>query len=346
MDGSIQLSASDRKALVTVCQRGPTVQASRRSQVILLLAAGWSWREIRASVFVSFDLIRECLARWRRGGAAAVIEAVTKTATIPAWLEQVAQWLARKTPRDFGYFRTRWSCAALAETLAWETGVRLSGETVRRDLHRVGWAWRRPRPVVGPTAPEYAVKLRRIQDLLANLPADETAVFQDEVDVHLNPKIGSCWMRRGEQATVVTPGNNEKRHVAGSLHWRTGRLIASPPTARRNSELFLRHLDDLRQRLRGFRRIHVICDNAAFHRSRVVVNYLTRWQRRLRLHFLPKYAPETNPIERVWWHFHETLTRNHRCKTLDELLAQSREWFDSTQHGFYLEMRNIYATAA
>ena len=83
MDGSIQLSASDRKALVTVCQRGPTVQASRRSQVILLLAAGWSWREIRASVFVSFDLIRECLARWRRGGAAAVIEAVTKTATIP-----------------------------------------------------------------------------------------------------------------------------------------------------------------------------------------------------------------------------------------------------------------------
>jgi transposase len=313
---------------------------------VLLLAAGWSWREVRAIAFVSYGLVRECLARWRRGGVAAVIESVEHAATIPAWLERVGHWLAQKTPRDFGYFRTRWSCAALAETLAWETGLRFSGETVRRALHRVGWVWRRPRPVVGPTDPDHVTKLRRIEGLLATLPKDETAVFQDEVDVHLNPKIGSCWMRRGQQAEVVTPGNNEKRHVAGSLHWRTGRLLASQPATRRNSELFLRHLDDLRQRLRSFRRIHVICDNAAFHRSRVVNAYLARWQHRLCLHFLPKYAPETNPIERVWWHFHETITRNHRCRTLEELLTQANEWFENTQHGFYQEMKSIYANAA
>jgi hypothetical protein len=108
------------------------------------------------------------------------------------------------------------------------------------------------------------------------LEPDETAVFQDEVDVHWNPKIGNCWMPRGKQTEVVTPGNNEKRHVAGSLHWRTGRLLASPPTKRRNRDLFIAHLDDLRVRLRGFRRIHVVCDNAAFHRSRAVERYLTK----------------------------------------------------------------------
>jgi putative transposase len=115
--------------------------------------------------------------------------------------------------------------------------------------------------------PRYREKVRRIRRLLAQLGPNETAVFQDEVDVHLNPKIGSCWMPRGQQATVVTPGNNEKRHVAGSLHWRTGGLLVSPPGRRRDSRLFVNHLDDLRRRLRGFRRIHVICDNAAFHRS-------------------------------------------------------------------------------
>jgi hypothetical protein len=61
------------------------------------------------------------------------------------------------------------------------------------------------------------------------LPDDETAVFEDEVDVHLNPKIGSMWMRRGQQAEVVTPGSNVKRYLAGSLHWRTGRLLTEPP---------------------------------------------------------------------------------------------------------------------
>jgi putative transposase len=175
----------------------------------------------------------------------------------------------------------------LAETLAWETGIRVSAETVRRGLHRLGWRWRRPRPTVGPTDPDYDTKLEQIQQLLKDLPQDETAVFQDEVDVHLNPKIGSCWMPRGQQATISTPGNNEKRHVAGSVHWRTGGLFVSPPERRRDGQLFIAHLNDLRRRLRAYRRIHVICDNASFHRSRAVWSYLSGCGDRIQLHFLP-----------------------------------------------------------
>jgi hypothetical protein len=63
--------------------------------------------------------------------------------------------------------------------------------------------------------------------LLSGLPTDETAVFEDEVDVHLNPKIGSMWMRRGQQAEVETPGDTEKRYLAGSMNWRTGTLLTT-----------------------------------------------------------------------------------------------------------------------
>jgi transposase len=208
--------------------------------------------------------------------------------------------------------------------LAWEAGVRKSAETVR-----LGFVWRRPRPVVGPVGPEYDEKLRAIRRLLAELPPDEAAVFQDEVDVHLNPKSGSCWMPLRRQAEVPTPGNNEKRHLAGSLVWRTGTLIVSPPGRRRNAELFVAHLDDLRRRMRGYRKVHVICDNASFHGSRLVREYLVDWEHRIELHYLPKYAPETNPIERVWWQLHETLTRNHRCQTIDELVADVFAWISS-----------------
>lgn len=41
----------------------------------------------------------------------------------------------------------------------------------------------------------------------------------------------------------------------------------------RNSLLFLRHLEDLRTRLRCYRKIHVICDNAIFHDCRAVHDY-------------------------------------------------------------------------
>jgi hypothetical protein len=63
--------------------------------------------------------------------------------------------------------------------------------------------------------------------LLKGLPAGETAVFKDEVDVNLNPKVGCMWMLRGQQAAVETPGTNKKRSLAGSIHWRTGR-VGSP----------------------------------------------------------------------------------------------------------------------
>ena len=33
-----------------------------------------------------------------------------------------------------------------------------------------------------------------------------------------------------------------------------------------------------------------------------------------------------NPIERVWWHMREAITRNHTCKDLPELIEQVLGW--------------------
>jgi transposase len=104
------------------------------------------------------------------------------------------------------------------------------------------------------------------------------------------------------------------------------------------------HLDDLRCRLRSYRRIHVVCDNARFHDCRAVREYLERWGHRIVLHFLPIYAPEANPIERVWWHLHETITRNHRCHSIDELLENTFAWIE-VQERFPVEIA-VYNLAA
>jgi putative transposase len=197
--------------------------------------------------------------------------------------------------------------------------------------------WRRPRPTIRPKDPNREAKLRALRALLKSLPADETAVFMDEVDVNLNPKVGCQWMRRGEQATIETPGTNEKRYLAGSIHWRTGRVFLTEGRTKegRGAALFCRHLDDLRRAFRHFKVIHVICDNAGFHKpekSKVVKAYLQEWGHRVVLHYLPTYSPDCNPIERVWWRLHEAVTRNHRCQAIDELLDLTFDWFTSRTH--------------
>lgn len=323
MDGHLRLSARERKTCLSTYR---AARQARRALILLLLAEGRSYREIGSAALASPTMISAVKKDWEAGRTARVLGIEERSFVVAYWLIIVVRWLLTKTPQDFGFFRTRWSCALLAMLLWEEENIRVSPETVRRGLVRMEFVWRRPRPVVGPRDERHAAKLRRIQRLIAALPADETVVFEDEVDVHLNPKIGSCWMVRGAQALVVTPGDNEKRHLAGSLHWRTGRLILSAAGKRRNSELFIAHLDDLRRSLRRYRVIHVVCDNASFHDSRRVRSYLARLDGRIVLHFLPTRAPETNPIERVWWHLHETLTRNHRCQSLEELLDNVYDW--------------------
>jgi transposase len=167
-----------------------------------------------------------------------------------------------------------------------------------------------------------------LRKLLEGLPAHETVVWEDEVDINTNPEIGRMWMRRGQQAEVPTPGTNQKRYVAGSIHWRTGQVFATEG-AKRDAKLFLAHLDELRHRLRRYRKIHVICDNAKFHLSEAVSIYLWEHRDRIELELLPAYSPDANPIERVWWLLREHVTRNHRCRDLGELLEMVFAYLES-----------------
>src|SRR5271156_5087063 len=104
-------------------------------------------------------------------------------------------------------------------------------------------------------------KLRRIRRLVRDVGPDEVVVYVDEVDIHLNPKIGLDWMLRGQQKEVLTPGQNQKRYLAGALDAHTERLtwVQGP---RKTSLLFLDLLYELATRTyRTARRIHVILDN-------------------------------------------------------------------------------------
>ncbi len=64
------------------------------------------------------------------------------------------------------------------------------------------------------------------------------------------------------------------------------------------------------------------------------VRHLARSDRqgnRILLHFLPRSTLETKPIERIWLRQHETIPRNHRCRSFVELVEQVDDWLDQQQ---------------
>jgi len=349
MTRSIHLDARQRQALLDRYRKDRDPNVRFRAHILLLLADGHSWAFVCTLLFCSSRTIDRWVKRFDAEGVEGLAgyKPGRPFRFAGSWVATVVEWVTKKAPRDFGFLRSRWCCAAVAFVLLRDYQIEVSRETVRRWMHRGNLVYRRPRPTLGPTDEERQAKLDKLRTLLAGLPKDETAVFQDEVDINTNPKIGSMWMVKGHQAKVETPGNNEKRYISGSIHWRTGHVFYTDgkPKQGRDTALFLAHLDDLRYRLRRYRKIHVICDNARCHTSNEVAVYLWEHQDRIDLHFLPAYSPECNPIERVWWNLHDQITRNHQCKSMEELLDLTFTWL-SGRNPFKVEGRSIYKLTA
>lgn len=235
-------------------------------------------------------------------------------------LEALLQLLG-KCPQDYGYLRTTWTQELLAIVLERMTRVCVSPRTIGRMLNNLNARWGRARPTVKSTMPEPLKKrrLRRIEKLLEKLPRDEVAFFVDEVDIHLNPKIGPDWMLRGQQKEVLTPGVNKKRYIAGALNAATGEVIYVV-AEKKNTDIFLRLLVKLKAAHPEAKKIHLVLDNYSIHSSTNVQTARRGFAKKFRFHFLPPYSPEHNRIEKLWKQLHANVTRNHRRKTIEALM--------------------------
>jgi hypothetical protein len=235
------------------------------------------------------------------------------------------------SPQGHGFLRPTWTQELLIRVLAERTGATISVATMSRLLKRLRVRLGRPKPTVECPWEKARRdrKLRRIKRLVRDVGPDEAVLYLDEVDIHLNPKIGLDWMLPGQQKEVLTPGQNEKRYLAGALDARTGQLtwVEGP---RKTSLLFLQLLYRLVTRTyRSARVIHVILDNYGIHDSLQVRLALATVKGRVRLHFLPPYCPAHNRIERVWEDLHANVTRNHRCRTMEQLMEQVRLYLNT-----------------
>jgi transposase len=237
--------------------------------------------------------------------------------------------LVEESPQQFGYRRPTWTQELLILVLAERTGILISVSAMSRLLSRLGIGLKRPKPIVNCPwkKARRTRRLREILRLVENLPAGEVVLYLDEVDIHLNPKVGPDWTKHGRQKEVLTPGCNQKRYLAGAWNPKTRRLIYVEGE-RKNSLLFLELLYKLATKTYpNAKRIHIILDNYGIHDSHQVRLALkSAAAQTLKLHFLPPYCPDHNRIERIWKDLHDNVTRNHRCTTMDELMADVRSY--------------------
>lgn len=238
-----------------------------------------------------------------------------------------------KSPPANGWERPTPTLELLCRVIEQELRVELSVSYLWKILKAFRVRWGMARPVVGCPWKD-ARRRGRIGFLrrLARRPGrGEVLLSVDAVDIHLNPKIGRDWMLPGTQRIVVTPGKNEKRFLAGAYDPVHGRLVYTAGE-RKASWLFLNLLRALLDAYRWARTIHLILDNYTIHKSWLVRAWLAAQGARFRLHFLPPYCPEENRIERLWRDLQGSVTRNHQCRTMADLMERVHRYLAGRFH--------------
>jgi transposase len=142
----------------------------------------------------------------------------------------------------------------------------------------------------------------------------------DESTLGWLPVLVACWMKRGCQKRISTPGQQQWRHIFGAYNWATDEIVYQI-AEKRNSNTFIAFLDHLVQQHAGERPLVIVLDNGPIHRSHATQAAFDLLEHELLPLFLPKYCSQLNPIERFWKHLKSLACANKLFPNMEDLVS-------------------------
>ncbi len=300
-----------------------------RANIVLAIGRGLSQRAAARLLGHAPSHVNETVRRFREEGMYGLRELRQWAGRLPKRDEILVLLpkLVAGQPGDFGWNRSTWSVELVALEVERQLGVRVSRTHMGRLLRKTGCRRVRPKPVIARAPEDRDEQVAVLYEELDALPDNDVVLFSDEVDIHLNPKVGPDWAPAGVRKDVVTPGKNQKHYLAGAYFPPTDELIVVDGPSK-CSALFIQLLEKLADRYRDRGTIHLIVDNYVIHKSKITNKALEKLGGKVVLHFLPPYSPDHNLIERVWWDLHAHVTRNHRQPDIGALMRRVLDYVE------------------
>jgi transposase len=288
----------------------------RRTLALLELDRGSPVTEVAIRLGVGRRSVHRWIAAYRHHPVPRSLVTHHSPGRPTAWTEDARAILRAsldQPPDHFGYQATGWTVPLLQSHLALWGLTDRSDASLRRQLHALGYVWKRPRYVLDPD-PRRAAKMRRIRRYIRGLGPRDLFLFADETDLLLFPPLRACWAQRGEDAAVPLGGANAKRVIFGMLNPCNGTRLFLGREHQRQED-FQEFLGRIQQRYRGWH-VSLLLDEDRSHtaqRSRRLARILG-----IRLVWLPHRCPELNALDHLWRHGKERICANRQYGSIEE----------------------------
>jgi transposase len=167
------------------------------------------------------------------------------------------------------------------------------------------------------------------EELLCALPADEAVYFADAVHPEYQSRPAFGWMKKGSNTAIKTTAGRQRVNIHGALCLEN---FDAPfvEVIKVNGDSSVVLLAKIEAQNPTKSTIHVIWDNAPYHKCKQVRKWLSREDCRINLIRLPAYCPHLNPIERLWAVMHQHVTHNRFHETQPKFAAAILAFFSQT----------------
>jgi len=198
---------------------------------------------------------------------------------------------------------------------------------INKWLHRNGFSYKKPKgfPYKADSVKQSEF-IQTYNELKNTIAPDESIYFMDAVHPTQATKITSGWIRTGTDKAIETTGSRTRLNIVGAIE--LGRLSQTVAYQydKVNADTIISFLESLCWNSENTGLIHLVLDGAGYHRAHRVRERAKELG--IKLHFLPPYSPNLNPIERLWKVMNEKVRNNQFFHNAKEFRQQINLFFE------------------
>jgi transposase len=200
-------------------------------------------------------------------------------------------------------------------------------------LHAHGFSFKKPKlvPKADTEAQRKFVEFYEELEKKASL-AEEPLLFVDSVHPSQQTRPAHGWIRAGHDKVIQVKSGRKRLNIMGGINlenmeftYETFETIDHEATIQ-----FFKKLECTYEKAKT---IHIILDNAGYHKSKEVEKHLKT--SRIKLHYLPPRSPNLNSIERLWKVMHEYVSNNKVYDNFKDFKKAIFHFFDDIMPTIY-----------
>mgnify|MGYP003389255281 CR=1 FL=1 len=175
-------------------------------------------------------------------------------------------------------------------------------------LHQHGFRYKKPHGVPAKADHEKQELFKDAYGALkSTLKPDEIICFADSSHPQHQTKLAYGWIKKGVRKPEKMTACQKRINIIGAINLANHHLTYNQVdwVNGENIKIFLTQLIKDNP---SASTIHLIWDNAGYHKSKEIQEFVKKTK--IKLHYLPPYSPNLNPIERLWKVMHEQVTYN------------------------------------